>query len=393
MNSENTEGIFLYQLWTMVWYRLPLIILCGLVMLVICLGISFIMPEEYPVTAVIRTETIPEIRSYSTAEIRYFLSNDDILEKYVEKGTSLWTLKDRMKITEDSDVGHICISIAKTDEPEFWFSLINGLVDEVNARVSNEYRERANRELDRINSDIEILEGIKSDYHETYAELIILKSSIQRGLDVFEDALTLVKKPSIGQKASMGTLILCILGLFIGCVLGAVCAIFAGLTDKHLDLSENMLGIIRKGKLVLTIPAHKNESELDNRYFECLSTILKDEDRNILVTSISDRVGVTTIANGLKFVLNDVDRRNIQDCESFRAKPSILNDIKNADKTIVIVGRGTDTIQDIKLMDKALAQIGCNDVAYVFNFAIRNDSNAIKYLSSNHYEGRKYRLW
>ena len=394
MEPENKDEITLYKIWTMIWYRLPIIVLIGLIAFVISIAVFFVKPEAHSLYASVKIDNIPSSKYYSNQELIYFMKDDKILNNFIDENHKLNSIRKALDISVNGNTGYIEFRIKKTSEADYWFNVIEEIVSLVNYDVDAKYTEEANKKLERISNDIKEIEKnlITEENINLYNNLILQKSKLENQIEDFESCMKFITSPQKVEQVSRGLISTSIIGAFLGCVIGGICTLIAGFTDDKIRMSYDLNHISKNGKLILSIPECKNSDSFDSRYSKYIASFIDDSDKNILISSISSNVGVSTITNDLKNIYENKEKEVVK-ADSFKNDPSVLNMAKAADKVIIILRNNIDSITELKNMDKSLTEIGCKNINYVLNFVSRSDSEAIKYLSDKDYVGSKYRFW
>ena len=393
METANTEQFSLYKLWITVWSRLPFIIMCAVIAAIIFLGFVLCTPEKYPVNASVKVNRIEGIKNFGLEELCYFLKNDGLLEQFADENHDINAIKRNLSVTVNQKTGYIEFKVNKTKDPVFWFNVINSSVVKINNIAHEKYHNLAEIELNKLNNDINKIKETSFNQEDKtiYNELIIQKSSLENQLDNFEDALSFVNTPRIGEKVSKGKGTMIVLGTIIGGIIGIICSLIIDFNNKKVELSNDLNFLSNKDNLIITIPEYKNPIDFDARHCIYINSLMKEKDENILVTSLSNNVGVNTIVKGLKLANKNNDKTIISK-GSLKNNPSLFESLNNIDRIVIVLRKNVDNTTEIKTLQNSLDYLGFHSITYVLNFASRNDANAIKYLPDNKYKGSRFRF-
>ena len=179
--------------------------------------------------------------------------------------------------------------------------------------------------------------------------------------------------------------LVCICFFLCGGVIGVIISLVLGFSDKHIYKTETLKKIV-DDKVISSIPLYNDSKAIDQREFKYIVEKLNlSEDDTLVITSLSEKAGKTTIEKGLE----KETKAKITNLGVIRETPEEYSSIKDAKYTLVVLRAGIDdSIKLEKLIDD-LKLIGAKDYGFVLNSVDSTDKNVIKYQSDNSYKKHK----
>lgn len=391
---EDVE-IDLIELVQMVFNHFKMVVLFVVVFFLCGLAFAFLQGEKHDITATVEIKAPANtlslntygIESYNATSIINLMFSKEIVEASIPETEDKVTYDGLMKVLKYSGVtgtNYYKITVEKAEDTDFYISLINNMVENTRNKMVEKYLKSAEKGLalclDAYNSFLQDADASSSDYSSVLNSYITNRNSIQNYIDAIPDAVSFLTAPVAGEE-NKGTskAVICIVAFLIGGVVGVITAIVIDFTDKRMYSSEKVMGFVGD-KLIASVPLYKDGGKIDENEFSYIESKLGDGYSKIIVTSLSDKAGKTTIADGLKKETKSL----VVDSRSLIDNPEILSTKDEKDAILVVLRAGVDTFPQF---DKLITDLkGQNsDYFFVLNAVDVSDSNVNRYADKESY--------
>lgn len=396
---EDVE-IDLIELVKMVFNHFKLVVIFVVVFSLFGLGFAFMQSEKHDITATVEIKTPTDysslnkygIESYNASSVMNEMFSKELVEASIPETEDEVTYEGLMKVMSYSGISgtnYYRITVEKVGDKkiDFYTSLINNMVENTRKRIVEKYPESAEKGLalclETYNSflaDADASSSSSSDYSSVLNSYITNRNSIQNYISIIPDALSFFQTPMPGdENKATSKAVVCIVAFLIGGVVGVITAIVIDFTDKRMYSSEKIMGFVAD-KLIASVPLYKDGNKIDENEFSYIESKLGGAYSRIIVTSLSDKAGKTTIAKGL----GKETKAEVIDGESVVDNPDILAGGDEREALLVVLRAGKDTFTQF---DKLITDLkGQNRPYYfVFNAVDVSDSNVTKYSADESY--------
>ena len=405
MYSNSDEiSINLKDLFLSITGRIKVILTSFAVCLLIATVFALITPDKYEIegTIIIKPETLTSSKInnvYSSSFYNEFTKKNSLMDaaeplpqkNYSEKFDYIC---ENLDIIHDSTKNEITFHVKSTSNPDYFISLITNLINNASVQIMNDTLQSIDYALielsnieknitEKLNNTTNAASILNMDIFSITEEINIAnqyKNKITTdGFSFYEFSGNLhTEKITPAFTSIVFWIIVCFIGVFIGIIIAFVQA----LTDDHIYKIHDIMETIDNNSVSACegLPYFESNNSIDARNLSLFALKIDNNVKKIIVTSINDKAGKTTVIKCLNSILN-TNSNNIE----FIEKPSLLKDLninlneaESKDTAIILVlNAGIDTKTNLGLILEYLNNLNKN-VYLILNFAQANDSRIIK---------------
>lgn len=376
-------------------------IMCVLIVLAFTLaGVAFayLKPEKRAVSATVEVKA-PEkkgddtvstlskygVETYNAASVMSMMLSNDIINASIPSGSDGSSLVDSssMKYTAVTGTNYYKITIENAEDTDFYVALLNNMIENTRAKVAETYTLSAEKGLslcsDALNKFVQEAPSSSSDYSSVLNSYLSDKITIQNYIDLASSSVTIFEAPSASTVTGTSKTMICIVAFLIGGVVAVITAIAIDFVDKRIYSSERVMEFVGD-KLVASIPLYKDATKINANEFSYIASKLPSDYSSIVVTSLSDKAGKTTISNGLVAQT----KTKVVDAATLIEKPEVLSLGGEKDLLIVVLRAGKDNFVEL---DKLITDLKGQNKNYLFvlNAVDISDKNTNKYSDKDSY--------
>ena len=401
INKNNDDEIDLIELVKMIFNHFIMVLSIVVIFSAIGVAVALLMPEKHDINAIIEIKAPYD----SSALKRYGIdsySYDDVMKKMFTETSMMKALpetdkeikyKDLLKSVSYSNIPgthYYKISADKAEDTAFYVELINNLVKDAEEEIVTKYTKPAEEGLKLAINELadfrkEFSGYTTSDFFSGVNMYLAHESAINYFISIIPEAVTYVEEPIVSEEnTGIGKAKLCIIFFFIGGIVGVLSAWCIDFSDKRIYNSDKLRELTGGGKLVASIPLYKDGNAISPLEYSYIATKLNNSS-SILITSLSDKAGKSTIAKGLNKELSGV----IIDAPSLSKTPEALVESKNNDIVLIVIRAGVDTFHKLDKLITDLKTQGDNYM-FILNAVEYSDKNVNLYSSKDNYIKHKW---
>ena len=405
-SKKDTTEIDLLEVVGMLFNHFKMIVIFVLVFSVVGVGVALLQPRKHNITAIVELKTPTDTGSLAKYGIEYYTASKVFSKMFSRESFEAAIPENDKEITYDklqlgdeavfsygniSGTDYYTITARKISEKDsdFYIAIINALVLSAQKDIVATYTESAQEGLvvcaDTQTSYMKEMEDMPSTMEASYSSIINSfvsnRLAIEYYISIIPDALTWYQSPVIAEKnegSSKATI--CIIFFLVGGVLGALIGIVMDFMDNRIYSSDKLIEFLGDD-LVASIPLYKDKNKISKLEYTYIASKL-DGRKNILVTSLSEKAGKTTIATGLE---GAIEGAAVTDGSTISTTPELLKSAKGNDLVLVVLRAGVDSL--IK-MDKLISDLKVQGIkyAFVFNCVEKSDKDCHIYSDIEDYE-------
>ena len=415
MESLNKQGqedeLYLSDLFRIVFNHFLMIAIIALSFAIIGFSIASLKPEKRDVSVTVQIKT-PSANNtitnygndvYTSESLNYAITARDNLTYAINNTDIPKELKDmklddfKARISSENVQGPLSYykySVNATEYPDFCIELLTTAIDNINEFAS----ELSENSYALTKEQIE--RTIATEKATSYTDEVDIRNQAERIRQMQNDLsrLEVYKKATTNpinhietyiSDNTVGTsrLVVALVAFVLGGVIGVIIAFSIDLTDKRIYSTRQLYRLYSKDDVLANIALYKSPREKDTCDIKYIAMKLQDKGKNILVTSISERAGKTTISSGLNSLLKDT---TVIDGDRINNNPDMLSKARNADMTLLIVKAGFDTSIDVNKALRDLLSVDAKNIYIIFNGVECSDKELTLYENKSAY---KKHLW
>ncbi len=405
--DKRDEGeIDLIELISMVFNHFILAVLIVLAFTAAGVTYAMVKPEKHEVSVTVEVKapsvststakTVDEtssilskygVNTYNAASIMSMMLSRDVIEASIPAGSNVTysslMSNNSMKYTAVKDTNYYKVTVENAEDTAFFTALLNNMVENTRAKAVETYTPSAEKGLnlcsDALDNFLKEAPSSSSDYSSVLNSYLTEKISIQNYIDLVSSSVTVFEAPSSSISKGTSKTMICIVAFLIGGVVAVITAIVIDFVDNRIYSSEKVMEFVGD-KLISSIPLYKDGDKINRKEFSYLSSKLGGDYSSIIVTSLSDKAGKTTLSKGLK----SETKSSVVDSSTLLENPEILSSNGEKDLLLVVLRAGMDNFVEL---DKLITDLKGQDKDYVFvlNAVDISDRNTNKYSEKESY--------
>lgn len=412
IESLNKQGqddeLYLSDLFKIVFNHFLMIAIFALSFAIIAFGFASLKPDKRDISVTVQIKT-PSANStissygydyYTGDSLNYAITARDNLTyalNNTERPEKLMKAKlDDIKKNISSETVPGALSyykylVAGTEYPEFYINLISTAIDNI-----NQYAKELSENSYSLTKE-QITRAIATERSNTYTDSIDIRNQAERIRQLQNELLRLevykesTENPIIAVETyisedTVGTskLVIAIVAFILGGVVGVIIAFSIDLTDKRIYNAKQLYRLYSKDDVVANIALYKNGLKDSSKDIQYIAEKIKDKGNNILVTSISEKAGKTTIATGLgKNLPSDY---HLIDGDRINNNPDMLSKAADSDCTIVVLKAGFDSSIDTNKALRDLLTVNAKNIYLVLNGIEYSDKELTLFEDKSEYQ-------
>ena len=416
IESLNKQGqddeLYLSDLFRIVFNHFLMIAIIALSFAILGFGIASIKPEKRDVSVTVQIKT-PNANNtisnygndiYTSDSLNYAITARDNLT-YAINNTDIPEQLKNMKLDDfkaqissenvQGSLSYYRYSVNATEYPEFCINLLNTAIDNINIYAQELAENSYSITKEQIEKAIAIEKATEFtdevDIRNQTERIRQMQSDLSR-LEIYKKAtanpINHIETHISDNTVGTSRLVVALVAFVLGGVIGVIIAFSIDLTDKRIYSIRQLYRLYSKDDVLANIALYKSPLNKNASDIKYMAMKLQDKGKNILVTSISERAGKTTIATGLESALED--DCSVIDGDRVSNNPDMLSKAKCSDVTLLIVKAGFDSSVDVNKALRDLLSVDAKNIYIVFNGVECSDKELTLYENKSAY---KKHLW